>query len=158
LNDKNYNPLMHNHWSQTLETLIDWLAIDDTLTDAVVVRRLVEVLAHAPHPDLVQGVRKLDTGTVERLLAAGAADALALRLIGAQSGFFASRGAGGEYLVSVVLPGQAAEMTAAGPTLVRAIVCALALTLSQSDDGAGHAPDPAYAGLHSPPVAGATLH
>jgi hypothetical protein len=42
--------MMHNHWSQTLETLIDWLALNDTLGDAVVVRRLMDVLNARPTP------------------------------------------------------------------------------------------------------------
>lgn len=149
--------MMHNHWSQTLETLIDWLALNDTLTDAIVVRRLMDVLERAPHPDLLDGLGTVDAGTVDRLLRADAADALVLRLIGTQSGFLASRGASGEHLVSVVLAGRTSESSAAGTTLARAAVCALALALSQADHPE-HAREHTYAGLRSVPPATATLH
>jgi hypothetical protein len=149
--------MMHNHWSQTLETLIDWLALNDTLGDAVVVRRLMDVLERAPHPALLGGLHSIDAATVDRLLSADAADALVLRLIGAQSGFLASRGASGEHLVSVVLAGQATESSAAGATLARAVVCALALALSRPDHR-DYTPEAAYAGLRSATATGATLH
>ncbi len=145
---------------------MDWIALNDTLSDAVVARRFMEVVARAPHPGLVDGVGRPDAATIDRLLAAGACDALALRLIGPDSGFFASRGGTGEYLVSVVLAGLGAEMTAAGTTLTRAVVGALALTLSQSElpsgapaGGLDHAPrDRGYAGFAAPATASATLH
>lgn len=149
--------MMQNHWSQTLETLIDWLALNDTLTDTIVVRRLMDVLERAPHPALLGGLGRVDATTVDRLLSADAADALVLRLIGTQSGFLASRGASGEHLVSVVLAGQASESSAAGATLARAAVCALALALAQPGRR-DYTPDPAYTGLHSLPPATATLH
>lgn len=157
MDDKHDNPLMLNHWSHTLEALVDWIAINETLSDAVAVRRLIDVIRRAPHPDLVEGLGVPDPATVERLLAVDAADTLVLRLIGSESGFFASRGAAGEYLVSVVLPGRSAEMTASGSSLTRATVCALALTLScpeQVEHGADHS----YAGFHAAATADATLH
>lgn len=153
---------MQDHWSQTLETLIDWLVLNETLSDAHVVRRFMDVLSRAPNPDLLDGLGRLDAATVDQLLAAGAADMLALRLIGDDSGFFASRGASGEYLVSVMLAGRNAETTAAGSTLARATVCALAMTLSQPEP-AGFAPedfvhDRGYTARAPAPGASATLH
>jgi hypothetical protein len=163
LNNKILKPMTQDQWSHTLETLIDWIDLHDTLSDAVVVRRFMEVVARAPHPDLIEGVGDLDAATIDRLLAAGACDALAMRLIGEDSGFFASRGGGGEYLVSVMLAGRETDMTAAGSTLTRAIVGALALILSQPEPAAsGRAErgglEHGYAGVLSAAMAGATLH
>ena len=137
---------------------MEWMTFNDTLSDAVVVRRFMEVIARAPRADLVEGMGEPDPATIDRLLTAGASDALAMRLIGEDSGFFASRGGAGDYLVSVVLAGRGVEMTAAGATLTRAIVGALALVLSQPG-GAEHGPhEHGYAGLRGAATAGATLH
>jgi hypothetical protein len=165
LDDRNFNPQIQDRWSQTLEALMDWLTLNESLSDAVVVRRMMDVIRHAPHPDLVDGLGQPDTATIEGLLAAGASDTLALRLIGTNSGFLASRGASGEYLVSLVLGGRGAEMTAAGPTLVRAVVFALALGLAHQDPGGpdidhglDHGLDHGYAGFIATCATGATLH
>ena len=152
-----HHPMMQNHWPQALETLIDWLVLNETLDDTAIVRRLLDILATAPHPALLGGLCRIDEATIDRLLSADAPDALVLRLIGTQSGFLASRGASGEHLVSVVLAGQSAEFSADGSTLVRAAVCALALALAQSMQH-GAPPEAAYAGLRGVPVATATLH
>lgn len=161
MDDRHYNPLMLHHWSQTLEALIEWLALNDTLSDAIVMRRFLDVVRHAPHPDLTDGLYLHDPFTVDQLLAVGAADTLALSLVGPDNGFFASRGGTGEYLVSVVIEGRGEETTAAGMTLTRAIVNALALSLSQPpclDHGADLGGDHGYGGFHAMAVAGATLH
>ncbi|WP_343613435.1 hypothetical protein [Novosphingobium sp.] len=138
-------------WSQDLEKLVDWLLDNESFSDAEALRRLTSMIRHAPHPDMVEGVERLDQTVIEHLLAAGAADTLALRLISPDSGFFISRGAAGEYLVSVVLADRGGETTAAGSTLPRAMVCALAMSLSQPAQ-------PAISPMLTQPATGATLH
>jgi hypothetical protein len=138
-------------WSQDLEKLVDWLLDNESFSDAEALRRLTSMIRQAPHPDMVEGVERLDQTVIEHLLAAGAADTLALRLISPDSGFFISRGAAGEYLVSVVLADRGGETTAAGSTLPRAMVCALAMSLSQPAQ-------PAISPMLTQPATGATLH
>jgi hypothetical protein len=138
-------------WSRELELLVDWLLDNEAMSDGDALRRLAELIRHAPHPELAEGVVALEPTMIEHLLAAGAAETLALRLISADSGFFVSRGAAGEYLVSVVLADRGGETTAAGTSLARAVVCALAMTLSRPIQ-------PATAPLMAQAAAGATLH
>jgi hypothetical protein len=138
-------------WSRELELLVDWLLDNETMSDGDALRRLAELIRTAPHPDLAEGVVAPDQTVVEHLLAAGAAETLALRFISAESGFFVSRGAAGEYLVSVVLADRGGETTAAGTSLARAVVCALAMTLARPQQ-------PATAPLIAQASAGATLH
>ncbi|WP_068089697.1 hypothetical protein [Novosphingobium rosa] len=137
-------------WSRELELLVDWLLDNDAMSDGDALRRLAELIRHAPHPDLAEGVLALEPTVIEHLLAAGAAETLALRFISADSGFFVSRGAAGEYLVSVVLADRG-ETTAAGTSLARAVVCALAMALSRPAQ-------PAATPLMAQATAGATLH
>lgn len=133
----------HNPWASLLETFIDHVTSHEALSDSLVLRGMMEVIGHAPHPGLVASLGRLDATLAETLLDLGASDTLALRLIGPGNGFFASRGAAGDYLVSVVLANGGEETTASGTTLLRAVVCALAqaLVLQEQRHGQGHHDD-----------------
>lgn len=63
---------------------------------------------------------------------AQAYESAALILLGEDCGFMLSRGAGGRYLASVVLPGRQDEYSASGDTAALALVGALALAMRQA--------------------------
>lgn len=82
----------------------------------------------------------------EVLLKAGAVESAALGLLGDHCGYMLSRGAMGEALATVALPGAAHECTANGETLALAIAAALAQALGETC----HLPRPVWAAAHSP--------
>lgn len=82
----------------------------------------------------------------EALLQAGAEESAALALLGDHCGYMLSRGAMGEALATVALPGAASECTANGETLALAIAAALAQALGE----ACHLPRPGRAAPHIP--------
>lgn len=88
----------------------------------------------------------------DALVAAGGADAAALRLVEARAGYMLSRGVGGTHVATVVLDGQGAETSAEGASAALALLGALAAAL------AGLGSDPAPGALRPAPGAGLRLN
>ena len=96
-------------------------------------RDMHRLLAKAPTSAVLRGAVVPDAERLEQLIAAEASSAAALALLGSQCGYLLSRGAGGQHLASVVLPGAVEEISASGDTLTLALVGALALALADAD-------------------------
>ncbi len=106
------------------------------------VRALHSLFARAPERAQRAGLTLPDPGRVNSLIAAGAGACAILALFGGPAGYLVSRGGGGQYMASVVLPGAAEEVTASGDSLALALIGALALALGQADPAAGMLPEP----------------
>jgi len=94
---------------------------------------LRRLLAEAPAGVLIRGLCVLDADRLDQQIAAGAAASAALAMLGEECGYLLSRGAGGQHLASVILPGAAEEASASGDTLALALVGALVLALAEID-------------------------
>lgn len=89
---------------------------------------------------------------LDALLAAGGADAAALRLVEARAGYMLSRGIGGSHVATVVLDGHSGETSAEGASAALALLGALAAAL------AGLGSDPALGALRPAPGSGLRLN
>lgn len=111
--------------------------------EARLLSALVQHLRQAPLAATLQfGDLPQEDGFGE-LLAAGAADTAALRLIGGEAGYMVSRGPGGLHFASVVLAGQSEECSAGGDSMALALAGAFALALARTAEFAPGAFDPA---------------
>ena len=70
-----------------------------------------------------------------RRLLAGAGASAVLAFVGPDCGYLISRGAAGQHLVSIILPGAAEETSASGDSLALALIGAIALALVGVDSG-----------------------
>lgn len=104
-------------------------------------RGLIETLRCASWPQSLAGLSLPEADELERLLASGAAESAALRLIGDEAGCMLSRGPGGLWIASVILPGHVTETNASGETLAMALAGALALALADPPAIPGDLPD-----------------
>ena len=94
-----------------------------------------------PQIGQIAGLTVPEPARIEALLAAGAGESAVLALFGGEAGYLLSRGAAGQHLASVILPGSAEEVTAGGDSLVLALIGALALALSETTPGAAMVPE-----------------
>lgn len=97
--------------------------------EARLLRRLYNLVANAPSPGFIAGVAQPDIAQFEASVCIGATESAALSLLGDDAGFMLSRGAGGQYLASVILPGRVEEATAGADSAALAITAALAMAL-----------------------------
>lgn len=95
-------------------------------------RDMRRLLAAAPTPAMLCGLAVPGAERLDQLIAAEASAAAALELLGADWGYLLSRGASGQHLASVILPGAAEEISASGDTLALALVGALGLALVEA--------------------------
>ena len=97
--------------------------------EASILRRFNHLLERAPDMALGHCASALAPARLEALIDMDMCQGAFLAMIGRGASFIVSRGDHSEYLVSVALPGQAAEETADGPTLslagIRALTAAL---------------------------------
>jgi hypothetical protein len=100
------------------------------------IREARDILASAPHRGLVAGLTVPERARIEALVAADAGETAVLALFGGEAGYLLSRGAAGQHLASVILPGSSEEVTAGGDSLLLALIGALALALSEARPGA----------------------
>ena len=103
-------------------------------------RELRELLVQAPSPGLVRGISVPSAERLDELIAVGAGQSAALAMLGAECGYLLSRGAGGQHLASVILPGADEETSSSGDTLALALIAALALALVDAGAGGGKQP------------------
>lgn len=99
----------------------------DSFDDAECLWALIDLMRSAP--DDVLEAFGLGGGWTEldRLLAEGATETVAIRLIGELPGFMISRGEGDSFLASLALPALVDEVDAHGRSLVQAIASVIAL-------------------------------
>lgn len=101
-------------------------------------RELRVLLCAAPRASLAAGLRVPTSDRLDDLIAVGAGECALLAMFENDGGYLISRGAGGQHLASVALPGCEDEVTAGGETLVLALVGALALALSERAEDLSH--------------------
>ncbi|HET9628281.1 MAG TPA: hypothetical protein VFP14_02250 [Novosphingobium sp.] len=94
---------------------------------------LRRLIAEAPVAGLVRGLAMISAERIDQLIAADASAEAALAMLGPECGYLISRGAGGQHLASVILPGTCEESSASGETLALALIGALGLALVESD-------------------------
>jgi len=107
-------------------------------------QRLIELrrlLAAAPAPSLIRGLAVPSGERLEQLIAADASESAALAMLGPECGYLLSRGASGQHLASVILPGADEEISAGGDSMALALVGAMALALVEGE-GQGEATEP----------------
>lgn len=89
------------------------------------------VLLRSCPPSIEPGLIVPEAGRLAQLLAADAAAAAVMELFeGADAGYLLSRGGGGQYLASVIMPGAAEEVSAGGESAALAMLGAIALALA----------------------------
>lgn len=94
-------------------------------------RDTIALLRAAPSR-VAEGLALPDPVRLEALLGAGAALAGVVDLFaGVPAGYLLSRGASGQHLASVILPGRAEEISAGGESAALALLGALALALAE---------------------------
>jgi hypothetical protein len=100
------------------------------------VQRLMELrrlLASAPAPSMVRGLAVPSSERLNQLIAVDASESAALAMLGPDCGYLLSRGAGGQHLASIILPGAEEEMSAGGDSTALALVSAVALALIEAE-------------------------
>lgn len=137
-------------WRQSLGDLALACAGSFAADEAPRLRELAVLLADAPEGQAT-ALPRPDLARLEALLALGASTSAMLELIGSEAGMGSGRGAGnagyllscggrGQHLASVILPGNAEDITASGDTAALALVGALALALAElAENAAGQA-------------------
>jgi len=101
-------------------------------------REMRRLLAEASEPGLLRGLTVPSAERMDQLVAAEAAPSAAFALLGPDCGYLLSRGAGGQHLASVILPGADEETSATGDTVALALIGALGLALVEADVVDGH--------------------
>lgn len=129
-------PLPEATWRRELAELALACAGSFPGEEPLRIRAIRDLLARVPEPGLGAGLTVPDAARVDALIAADAGECAVLALFGAEAGYLLSRGAGGQCLASVILPGSAEEVTAGGDSLVLALIGALALALTEATPGA----------------------
>ena len=120
-------------WRRSLGELALSCAGSFPADEAQRLRDLRDLLAQAPTPSLARGVQAIPAERLDALFAAEATASAALALVGDDCGYLISRGAGGQFLVSIILPGAAEETSASGDTLALALTGAIALALAEAE-------------------------
>lgn len=116
-------------WCGQLGELATLTAGSPAGEEAERIRALHGLLAAAPRPELIQGLRVPPSDAIERPIAAGASVAAALALFGGDAGYLLSRGSSGLYAASVYLPEAVEDVTAIGDSAGLALVGAIAQAL-----------------------------
>jgi len=93
------------------------------------------LLLCAPSTGLPQGLRALGPARLEALLAAAAYETAVMAMLDRGAGFLLSRSGDGDSLATVALPGSLREKSGSAATPALALVCALALALSNAVPG-----------------------
>lgn len=98
-------------------------------------RELRRLLAGAPARAFGHGLLAPPAERLDELIAAGAGASAVLAFVGPDCGYLISRGAAGQHLASLILPGATEETSASGDTLALALIGAIALALAGADGG-----------------------
>lgn len=98
-------------------------------------RELRRLLAGAPAHASGHGLLTPPAERLDELIAAGAGASAVLAFVGPDCGYLISRGAAGQHLVSIILPGATEETSASGDSLALALISAIALALVGVDSG-----------------------
>lgn len=116
-------------WCEQLGELANGCAGAAVDEEADRARALRELLALAPDPALILGLRIPPRDEFETLIAAGSCAAAVLAMIDGAAGYLLSRGAAGLHAASVYLPDAAEDVTAIGDSAALALVGAIAQAL-----------------------------
>lgn len=130
-------------WRQELGELALACAGSFPAEEAQRLRDMRRLLAAAPNPALLRGLAVPCAERVEELVRADAASSAALEMMAPDFGYLLSRGASGQHLASVILPGAEEETSASGDTMALALIGALGLALVEAGlvEGAQGLPD-----------------
>ncbi|MFC3175341.1 hypothetical protein ACFOD9_13860 [Novosphingobium bradum] len=122
-------------WRRRLGELALACAGSFAAEEAQRLHELRRLLAEAPVPALLRGLAVPSEERLDQLIAADAAQSAALAMLGPDCGYLLSRGAGGQHLASVILPGATEEASASGDSFALALVSALGLALIEAEPG-----------------------
>jgi hypothetical protein len=130
-------------WRQALGELALACAGSFPAEEAQRLRDMRRLLAAAPMPALLRGLAVPCAERVEELVRADAASTAALEMMAPDFGYLLSRGASGQHLASVILPGAEEETSASGDTMALALIGAIGLALVEAAliDGQHGLPD-----------------
>ena len=120
-------------WQQELGELALACAGSFPAEEAQRLRDMRRLLASAPIPALLRGLAVPCAERLDELVMAGAAASAVLEMLGPDCGYLLSRGASGQHLASVILPGADEETSASGDTMALAVIGALGLALVDFD-------------------------
>lgn len=118
-------------WRQQLGELALACAGSFPEEEGLRLRELRRLLAAAPAVALVRGLTVPSAAGLDEWIAVNAASSAALAMLGHECGYLLSRGAGGQHLASLILPGATEETSASGDTMALALVGALGLALAE---------------------------
>lgn len=120
-------------WRQELGEIALACAGSFPAEEAQRLRDMRRLLAAAPTVALLHGTCVPSADRIDQLIAADAAANAALEMLGPDCGYLLSRGASGQHLASVILPGVDEETSASGDTMALALIGALGLALVEAD-------------------------
>lgn len=120
-------------WRQELGELALACAGSFPAEEAQRLRDMRRLLAAAPAPMLLRGLAVPTAERLDQLVAADAVPSAALAMLGPECGYLLSRGASGQHLASVILPGADEETSASGDTMALALIGALGLALVDAE-------------------------
>jgi len=117
-------------WRQRLADLALACAGSYAADEGACLREMAALLTSAPEGH-ARGLARPDPAALEALIAAGAGASAALAMLdGGEAGYLLSSGGNGQHMASVILLGNAEELTASGDTAALALVGALAMALA----------------------------
>lgn len=116
-------------WCEQLGELATACAAAFADEEAECARALRDLLATAPEPALILGLRVPPRHQFEHMLAANACAGAVLAMFDGAAGYLLSRGAAGLHAASVYLPDAAEDVTAIGDSAALALVGAIAQAL-----------------------------
>lgn len=116
-------------WSQQLEDLALVASASPAPQQQTCMEDLLHLLAMAPARTRLFGYVPPDSKRLLALFAAQAWESASLSFLPATAGHMTSHDGSSNHVVSIVLPGAAAESTSSGATLALAVVSAFALAI-----------------------------
>lgn len=132
---RNMSGLAHREWLDALRDLSLCCAVSEADEACDRVREMNALLLVAPTHTLIEGLRPIGAARIEALIDADACETAIMTMLDEGAGFLLSRGADGQSLATIALPGVARETSGAGATPALALVGALALALASSTRG-----------------------
>lgn len=124
--------LAEREWLDALRNLSLCCAIGDADEVHERLREMNALLLAAPSRLLISGLRPLPVHRTEALIDADACETAVLNMLDDGCGFLLSRGAQGQSLVTIALPGSADETSGSAATPALALIGTIALALARA--------------------------
>ena len=119
-------------WRSQIAELIAWLENDRDFDEGAALTRAYDLLCECPAEIATSLPALPPTEEFDSLLAIGAFESAALRLVSGPAGYMFSSGPNGRFIASVILPGMPKEITADGGSVANALLGAYLRAITYS--------------------------